>query len=234
MVRPRAVLLDVGGVFFLPEHVRIVGAFERSGLTVSPAILDDAHYAASSRFTTGLDAEGDWAGSWAEYLRGYTDACGVGPDDQEEVHRHLDNEFADAALWLREAPGARAGLAVLAGTGVRLGIVSNADGLIAERLRTREILQVGPGLGVPVECVVDSGVVGVMKPDPRIFRVALDALGVDPVDTWYVGDTPGIDVVGARRAGLRPFLIDPLGLHRDADYDRTGSLADLADLVTAG
>ena len=62
---------------------------------------------------------------------------------------------------------------------MRLGIISNADGLIGERLRTLEILQVGPGLGVEVECVIDSGAVGVMKPDPRIFTMALDAMGID-------------------------------------------------------
>jgi putative hydrolase of the HAD superfamily len=103
--------------------------------------------------------------------------------------------------------------------------------MIGERLRAREILQVGPGLGVEVECVIDSGAVGVMKPDPRIFRLALDAMGVDAADAWYVGDMPGIDVVGARRAGLRPFLVDPLGLHRHADYDRVASLSELAQRV---
>ena len=40
-----------------------------------------------------------------------------------------------------------------------------------------------------------------------------------------------IDVVGARRAGLRPFLMDPLGLHHDADYDRVDSLTDLANRI---
>jgi hypothetical protein len=45
---------------------------------------------------------------------------------------------------------------------------------------------------------------------------------------------PGIDVVGARRAGLRPFLVDPLGLHTDAGYDRVESLQELARLVVAG
>jgi hypothetical protein len=44
---------------------------------------------------------------------------------------------------------------------------------------------------------------------------------------------PAIDVVGARRAGIRPFLMDPLGLHLDADYDRVPSLAALAELVAA-
>src|SRR5213075_6250 len=144
-----------------------------------------------------------------------------------------DSEFADAALWFREAPGSRDGLGALTATGVRLGIVSNADGMIGERLRTRELLQVGPGLGVEVDCVIDSGAVGVMKPDPRIFRLALDAMGVEADDAWYVGDMPGIDVVGARRAGLRPFLVDPLGLHGQADYERVASLADLARRVVA-
>jgi putative hydrolase of the HAD superfamily len=72
-----------------------------------------------------------------------------------------------------------------------------------------------------------------MKPDPRIFTIALDAMAIDADRAWYVGDMPAIDVVGARRAGLRPVLMDPLGLHHDADYDRVGSLADLAARLAA-
>ena len=44
---------------------------------------------------------------------------------------------------------------------------------------------------------------------------------------------PAFDVVGARNAGLRPFLMDPYQLHLDADYDRVGSLSELATLVRA-
>jgi putative hydrolase of the HAD superfamily len=231
---PRAVLLDVGGVFLLPVHERILGALQRAECSAPADVLDAAHYRGAVRFTTELDVEGDWAGSWQEYLAGYVDACGVALDDREEVHRHLDSEFADAALWLRVIEGSRDGLRALADAGVRLGIISNADGLIAERLRTLEILQVGPGLGVEVECVIDSGVVGVMKPDPRIFVMALDAMDLAPEDAWYVGDMPGFDVVGARRAGLRPVLMDPLGLHHDAGYDRTDSLAALARRIARG
>ncbi len=88
--------------------------------------------------------------------------------------------------------------------GVRLGIISNADGLIGQRLGELEILQVGAGVGVEVECIIDSGAVGVAKPDPRIFHLALDAMGVSAGDAWYVGDMPGIDVVGARAADSSP------------------------------
>lgn len=231
MSRPDAVLLDVGGVLLAPEHARIVGAFARAECAIEPDDLDAVHYRAAARFTTDLDAEGDWAGCWYRYLEGYVDACAPEDADREEVHRHLDSEFADAALWLRVIPGAVDGLRELADTGVQLGVVSNADGLIGERLRTLEILQVGPGPGVEVACVIDSGLVGVMKPDARIFEMALEAMQVDAANAWYVGDMPGIDVVGARRAGMRPLLMDPLRLHGEADYDRIDSLADLARRV---
>jgi FMN phosphatase YigB (HAD superfamily) len=227
-----AVLLDVGGVFFVPEHERILAAFGRAECTTSAELLDRAHYTAAAEFTTDLDVEADWNACWARYLDGYVSACGVPDDAREDVHRHLDSEFADAALWLRVVPGCRDDLQALADADVRLGIISNADGMIGARLRELEILQVGPGPGVEVECVIDSGEVGIMKPDPRIFQLALDALGIDADRACYVGDMPGIDVVGARRAGVRPFVIDPLGLHLDADYDRAASLVELADMLT--
>jgi putative hydrolase of the HAD superfamily len=233
MAAPKAVLLDVGGIFLLPSRERVAGALQRAEVDVDPALIDDAHYLGAARFTVDIDPEQDWAGTWKLYLEAYIDACGVPDDLREEAHRHLDSEFADAALWAQPIVGAKEGLESLAATGVRLGIVSNADGLIGQRLREREILQVGPGLGVEVDCVIDSGEVGVMKPDPRIFRIALDAMGIDPADAWYVGDMPGFDVVGARRAGLRPFVLTRAPQHHDGDYDVVGTLQEVADLVTS-
>ncbi len=228
---PTAVLLDVGGVFFLPEHDRILGAFGRAGLTPAIEILDRAHYAGARAFPSDGGADLEWPARWRAYLDGYITECGAPDGTRDEVHGHLDSEFADAALWLREIPGSRAGLRTLADTGVRLGIISNADGLIGQRLTDLEILQVGAGIGVPMECIIDSGAVGVMKPDPRIFRLALDAMGIEAGDAWYVGDMPGIDIVGARAAGLFPVLMDPYQLHLDADFARVSSLDDLAAIV---
>ena len=230
---PAAVLLDAGGVFVLPDPDRILGAFARAECSVSQEVLADAHYRAAVRFGTHLDVEANWSEAWLDYLQTYVVECGVPPDWQEEAHFHIDSEFADAALWVEPIPGSREGLQALGDTGVRLGIVSNADGMMAQRLAHLELCQVGPGIGVEVECVVDSGNVGVMKPDPRIFEAAVDLLGLRADQVWYVGDMPAIDVVGARRAGIRPFLMDPLGLHLDADYERVPSLAVLADLVTS-
>jgi FMN phosphatase YigB (HAD superfamily) len=228
---PVAVLLDAGGVFVLPDPDRVLGAFSRAECSVPPEVLADAHYRAAARFGVHLDVEACWTEAWLEYLQTYVDECGVPPDRRDEAHRHLDSEFADAALWVEPVPGSREGLQSLADAGVRLGIISNADGMMGPRLEQLELCQVGPGMGVEIECVVDSGNVGVMKPDPRIFQAAIDLLGLEPDQVWYVGDMPAIDVVGARRAGIRPYLMDPLDLHRDATYERTSSLAALAELI---
>jgi putative hydrolase of the HAD superfamily len=232
MPRPAAVLLDVGGIFFAPDHARIEGAFAHAGTTPVIDTLDRAHYEGARAFP--IADELDWGPSWNLYLEAFVTACGVPDELRADVHQHLDAEFADAALWVHVLPGSRDGLRALAATGVRLGIVSNADGLIAQRLAEDEILQVGPGVGVPVECVIDSGAVGIMKPDPRIFHLALDAMGgLAADDTWYVGDMPGIDVVGARKAGMHPIVMDPFQLHLGTDYDRIGSLTELAERIAA-
>jgi FMN phosphatase YigB (HAD superfamily) len=228
---PLAVLLDAGGVFVLPDSDRVLGAFTRAECSVPREVLADAHYRAAARFGLHVDVETCWSEAWLEYLQTYVDECGVPPDRRDEAHRHLDSEFADAALWADPVPGSREGLQALADAGVRLGIVSNADGMMGPRLAQLELCQVGPGIGVDIECVVDSGNVGVMKPDPRIFQAAIDLLGLEPNQVWYVGDMPAIDVVGARRAGIRPYLMDPLGLHLGASYDRISSLAALAELI---
>jgi putative hydrolase of the HAD superfamily len=235
MPAPKAVLLDVGGIFHLPDHDRILGAFARAEVTVSPDVLDRAHYAGAAQFTVDYVGELDWKGRWQAYLETYIVAAGV-PDDpsiREEAHLHLDSEFASGQLWARIVPGSVDGLRSLVATGVRVGVVSNADGTVGQRLAEQEVLQVGPGLGVEVECVIDSGAVGVSKPDPRIFQLALDAIGVAAADTWYVGDMPGIDVVGARAAGLRPILMDPYGYNAGADYARVTSLVDVASMISA-
>ena len=220
---PVAVLLDAGGVFVLPDPDRILGAFTRAECSVPREVLADAHYRAAARFGTHLDVEACWAETWREYLQTYAEECGVPQDRRDEAHLHLDSEFADAALWVDPVPGSREGLRALADVGVRLGIISNADGMMGSRLAQIELCQVGPGIGVNIECVVDSG---------NVAEAHFDVvLGVDLGATAREGHDAAFGVVGARRAGIRPFLMDPLGLHLDAGYERISSLSALAELI---
>jgi putative hydrolase of the HAD superfamily len=225
-----AVLLDVGGVLWLPDHQRIGEAFGRAGVEVDPARLDRAHYvgvAALDDFT-----EGDRA-IWATYNRAYARDCEAPEEALDEVVEALLDEFATGLVWSRVAPGSTEALRALAGLGVRLAIVSNAEGTAELRLREHGVCQVGPGRGVEVDVVIDSAVVGVAKPDPRIFELALEALAVPADRAVHVGDTPAADVEGARAAGIRPLLLDPYDLHAGLEVERVRSLADVVELVRA-
>ena len=119
----------------------------------------------------------------------------------------------------------------LAAAGYTLAIVSNATGTVEAQLRANAICQVGPGPGVTVDAVIDSSVVGYAKPDPRIFEITLERLGVAPAEAVHVGDTPGADVAGARAAGIRPILVDPHDDHPHLEVERVRSLAEVPALV---
>jgi putative hydrolase of the HAD superfamily len=227
----RAVFLDLGGVFYLPDHERMIAALARLELVIERDRLDEAHYHGVAALEEFRD--GDMS-IWHAYNRAYARVCGVAPHDVDAAMTVLLEEFERGGVWTRVIPGSRQALQELAALGVGLAVVSNADGTVEDQLRDDVICQVGPGPGVPVEVILDSAVVGVSKPDPAIFELALDALGVEPGDCIHVGDTPAADVVGARAAGVTPILVDPYDLHRGVDCQRVRSLADVASMLHAG
>lgn len=131
------------------------------------------------------------------------------------------------ALWLRALPGAGHTLRRLRDAGLRLAVVSNSRGNVVELLTAL-------GLAEPFELIVDSGVVGVEKPDPAIFRLALDRLGVEPAEAVHVGDLVSIDVVGARRAGIPALLVDPAGNRDDCSAPRLRDVTELPAWLDRG
>jgi putative hydrolase of the HAD superfamily len=75
--------------------------------------------------------------------------------------------------------------------------------------------------------VVDSARVGVAKPDPAIFRFALDALDVGPEALLHVGDSSAADVAGATAAGIAALHLDPLDRCPDRRHPHLASLLEL-------
>jgi putative hydrolase of the HAD superfamily len=126
--------------------------------------------------------------------------------------------------WNQVVPGTRELLEDLHRRGHRLGVISNADGHIAELLDAI-------GLGHIFDSVTDSGVVGHEKPHPAIFRAALDSLGATPDSSAYVGDIYSIDYLGARAAGMQAILMDVCGAYRDRALPRIEALSELPALV---
>jgi HAD superfamily hydrolase (TIGR01509 family) len=219
-----AVLLDAGGVLVLPSHEPIAAALAEVDVAVAASRLDAAHYAGMR----GLDEAPHGAFDWRHYLDAYLAALAVPEARRPDASERLRAEFAGSStLWRRPTAGVREALAALAASGVRLGVVSNAEGTVEARLAELAICQVGAGAGAVVEVVIDSHRVGVEKPDPAIFGFALRAMGLDPARCLYLGDSVRIDVAGARAAGLTPALVTPDPSARAGDFLRVRSLAEL-------
>ena len=218
--RPDGVLFDAGGTLVQVHTERLADALRRRGH--DPSDLDDAFW----RTLVLLDHEfGPDAGVWDDWfprwLGKIAQRGGVPEDAMLEAWQEADDEHF---LWDVPIDGAAECLTRLRDAGVRVGVVSNADGRVEAALQRA-------GLAPLLEVIVDSGVVGVAKPDPRIFDHALEPLGLRAERTWYVGDTVAYDAAAAEAAGLVAWIVDHRGLHTVNHPRRVGSLGEFADRV---
>lgn len=222
-----AVLLDNGGVLTLPSPAVVAEVLTEVDLDVDPARVTRAHDVAVRAF----DQHPEIAAARRGFAEAFVRELGADTGTVEVAASALDRGIVSDGhrMWLSARPGAHDGLRALAGTGVALAVVSNAFGTVEDDLRALELCQVGDGPGVEVGAILDSAVVGLEKPDPAVFALALDRLGGVPPDrAVHVGDSVTADVAGARAAGLRALHFDPSALCGDPGHDHLGSLGELA------
>jgi len=222
-----AVFLDAGGVLVSPHPGQITERFAAAGFSIDPSLLFEAHY----RGVLAIDDARAEPEVFDDYHVAYASHLGLDQDRPDDAAAVLRGLWGTSGLWAEPLPGAAEGLAAIAATGATIVVVSNADGTVADLLTSTGLLQVGPGPGIEVRGIIDSGAVGVAKPDPRIFALALDVAGTTADRAIHVGDAYQYDVRGARAAGIRPVLVDPLGLRLDVDCDRVASLVEVAELL---
>jgi len=217
-----AVLLDAGGTLGRLDFEWIAEALTEHGIPVDARTLRTAEIEGRRRYDASASArvaaEGEpapgeespplgGAGSVHDYFGGMLEAAGVprarlGDTIDVLLDRQGGPGRSGVGLWARPMEGALEALAGLEALGLRRAVVSNSDGRAAEHIASWGQLE-------RLEFVVDSHVVGIEKPDPRIFHIALGRMGVAPERALYVGDIRCVDEVGARRAGMHFVLIDP-------------------------
>lgn len=221
-----AVLFDAGGIFVIPDPHVVAPLLRYYGGSDDLDRYHRAHYAGMAAKSRAESAESDWSA----YNVAYVESVGVHDHDVSEASMVLDRTRS-AWLWRFALDDSVRALRELHDRKVPIGVVSNATGQIESVLARSKVCQVGDGHGVPVRIVVDSHVVGVAKPDPRIFDFGLEVLpGLDRSRVAYVGDSVTMDVGGARNAGLLPVLLDPYDDHDGADFLRVRSLLDLVSM----
>jgi FMN phosphatase YigB (HAD superfamily) len=219
----KAVFLDAGGTLIHLDRRFILAAMAELGVhrTMDQFAAADAvarrHVAALIRAGQAPDDVTRWT-AFGTALFGAMGCDGQGAALLDAVTRR----HADGLLWSYTVDGTAAALQELRDAGYTIGVVSNADGRIDRFLEQAGLLQY-------LDFVVDSGVVGIEKPDPRIFGIACQRAGVQPAEAVHVGDFYDIDVVGARAHGVNALLLDVDDLHPDADCDRIRAITELPD-----
>ena len=226
----RAVFLDAGNTILGMDYVLLAEVAGRAGLRVRPEEVWRAEAAARVRLdallATGRSTE------TVDTFRRYCDLILEGIQVPEGSVRDALRERVAAAevrerLWSVAMPGVVAAMARIKALGLKLGIVSNADGRVAERLRHA-------GLDQHLDYIGDSRLIGSEKPDPGIFQHVAAHLGVRPDQALHVGDLHAIDVVGAQRAGIPAVLLDPFDLWGERGCPKARDLTQVVDQFLTG
>lgn len=216
------ILFDAGGTLVYLDYAFLARELRRAGIAVSPRAIRLAEYAAKAeidRRLVGAVADTDETRR-RPYFVALLDHLGVESTLADVLIERFDAAHKQDNLWRKMLPSTPAVLTELRKRGFTLGVISNADGRIAGILHQCGIAEL-------FDTVIDSHDIGVEKPDPRIFLLALDRLNTPPDQAVYVGDIYGIDVVGSERAGLQAVLLDPLGGYGEVPCRKIRHLREL-------
>ena len=224
-----AVIFDAGGTLVRLDFEWMADAVTQLGFPLDAATLRRGEIEGRRAY----DASGGRApkpgspplgsyGSTEAYFVGMLVACGVpGRLAGAALGAFLDRQ-RDVGLWMKPAEGARGMLDTLAKTPLELACVSNSDGRAEETLAAC-------GVREGLEFVVDSHLVGIEKPAPRIFAIALERLGVRAERALYVGDLLSVDRDGSWGAGMHFTLIDPWGDYAPPDCPSIATIGGLPE-----
>src|SRR5207244_3184542 len=190
------------------------------GVRATPDEVQRAEWSARVRLDEEVFARAPGAASSAgrssasRYVRLILEALGVTDEAVIDALAEWRRSYnAPAGLFTVADPVAEPALRLARHHGLTAGVISNSNGTIRAILRTLGLLPY-------LDFVLDSAELGVEKPDPRIFELALAEARVAAREAVHVGDLYSVDVHGARAAGLDAVLLDPAGLWGARDCRR--------------
>jgi HAD superfamily hydrolase (TIGR01662 family) len=228
----RAIFMDAGYTLLFPQVEKLAQDLEGAGFPARAEHFHQAERAGKKKLDEILwpqIREGCVPRTsnhvfWEFYLHALMELLEVPAETRTAALERVIARFRDTRTWSKVQPDTVPTLKKLRSAGYYLAVISNSDGTVTGELQRA-------GLDEYLEFVIDSSVVGVEKPHPEIFEMALERAGIAPEEAIYVGDTYPTDVGGAELAGLRGILIDRVGAYPDATCPRVTSLSQLSDMV---
>jgi len=220
----KALLFDFGGTLAFLDFELLAREFSREGRRIEALALEHAEYAGRAAIDQHLSkVPGKQAddSTYAHFFRAWMSAVGIGETELGDCALRFRAIHQEATLWRVVRPGTFEALEAFKSAGYKLAIVSNAEGQVEADAKRF-------GLAKYFDVIIDSHIVGVAKPDPRIFQIALERLGVGPDEARFAGDIYSIDVEGARAAGIEARLVDQ---HRRYDWVEHEKIRHVVELA---
>jgi putative hydrolase of the HAD superfamily len=228
----RAVLFDAGNTLIRMDYAAIAAELARHGVTVTPEAVQRAEWAARVRLDADLFASAgtfstESRGTAERYTRYLLEGAGVADADLVATLAEWRRGYnPPIGLWTVAEPEAVAALTLVREAGLVAGVVSNSNGTIRRIVESLDLAR-------HLDFVLDSHEEGIEKPDPRFFQLALSRACVVAAEAAYIGDLYSIDIVGARRAGIRAVLMDPGGCWGARDCPAARTVLDAVRLLLA-
>jgi putative hydrolase of the HAD superfamily len=227
--------LDAGNTVVFLDHRRLAHVCADVGFTTDAATLVRAEGEAKVALEERRALAPEWSNAhlagargWAGYLGTLLHAAGLPLERLPSMLDVLWQDHLALNLWSLVPQGLPQALGAARAAGVRVAIVSNSEGHL-------DALLVRLGVRESLDLVIDSAIVGVEKPDPRIFEIALHHFGVPASRALHLGDVYATDVLGARAAGIPVALVDPFGhlAGRHPDVPRVPGAGEVAHALAA-
>jgi putative hydrolase of the HAD superfamily len=210
----RAIIFDAGNTLLRMNYGIIADHLRTRGRATSLEEVEEAELRARVRLDPHLApgaSSTESAVTHGRYLRYLLEHLAITDEAEiDAIARWRRGYNLPVGLWNRADPEAIGAIRRVREAGLVAGVISNSNGSV------RSILE-ETGLAAHLHFIIDSSVVGVEKPDPRIFLLGLREAGVTPAEAVYVGDLYSVDVLGARAAGLDGILLDPRGFWAPRD-----------------
>jgi HAD superfamily hydrolase (TIGR01549 family) len=207
-----AVSFDLGHTLLFPRYE----VYARLAATAGLELGETEFQGMESRLRPWFDevvttGQGLEMAVWIDYYRRFFTGLGVPQESVDPILTELGRAHEEGVgLWTVPAEDAEETLGGLKELGLRVVCVSNNDGRLTSMIEQQDWSRY-------FDVLVDSEVIGITKPDPRIFEPVFEALDLEPSELLHVGDYYSVDVVGARRAGSTGILYDPLESYGEVD-----------------
>ena len=226
MSPPCAISIDFGQTLASLDPSLLARRLRGRGLDVKEAAIENSLPKAWAVYDE-IVRSGAAGHPWRELMGSLLEGAGVPEVYRGPTVEWLWSEQPRKNLWRKPVPGMFRICVDLERARIPFGVLSNSEGQLAQLVDEM-------GWSDVIRVVVDSGRVGIEKPDPRIFRFIAERLGVDTEEMIHIGDSFGADVAGALAAGMRAiWFTNEQTLPEGVDPDRVKIAADAAGVRQA-